>query len=388
VLDSFWGIFWIDASSEETAKEGFANLARACKQEESVESVKAWLSRKKHWLLILDNVDNPDLDVSAFFPSQERGAILITTRNPDLRSYGTGTGNASSHCVDKLCLEDAVALLLKTAAIKDLQGENVRKVAERIVNDLGGLALAIIQAGAVIRQGICSLDEFCDLYPKQKREVLESGRSISSIEFYQYSVFTTWEISIKKIEEISDEYARLGLELLRIFSFMHFDGIRKDIFKSAIENSLSATDVPGFKGSLLARLMPEKWDGLLWGKAMKLLLAFSLIMTSHSGLISMHPLVHLWSRERMSVSERGDTWKTTMATLSMSVTDFAADERKRLLLLPHIDSLLEHNSGQCVASVPGDLGEECRAVLKFHMAYLDGGQFQKVSQHRPRHFTL
>jgi hypothetical protein len=77
-----------------------------------------------------------------------------------------------------------------------------------------------------------------------------------------------------------------------------------------------------------------------------------------------------------------------MATLSMSVTDFAADERKRLLLLPHIDSLLEHNSGQCVASVPGDLGEEYRAVLKFHMAYLDGGQFQKVSQHRPRHFAL
>jgi hypothetical protein len=388
VFDSFWGIFWIDASSEETAKEGFANLARACKQEESVESVKAWLSRKKHWLLILDNVDNPDLDVSKFFPSQERGAILITTRNPDLRSYGTGTGNAGSHCVDKLCLEDAVALLLKTAAIKDLQGENVRKVAERIVNDLGGLALAIIQAGAVIRQGICSLDEFCDLYSKQKREVLESGRSISSIESYQYSVFTTWEISIEKIEEISDEHARLGLELLRMFSFMHFDGIRKDIFKSAIENSLYATDVPGFKGSLLARLMPEKWDGLLWGKAMKLLLAFSLITTSHSGLISMHPLVHLWSRERMSVSERSDTWKTTMATLSMSVTDFAADERKRLLLLPHIDSLLEHNNGQYVASVPGDLGEEHRAVSRFHMAYLDGGQFQKVSQHRPRHFAL
>jgi hypothetical protein len=381
VLDSFWGIFWIDASSEETAKEGFANLARACKQEESVESVKAWLSRKKHWLLILDNVDNPDLDVSKFFPSQERGAILITTRNPDLRSYGTG--NAGSHCVDKLCLEDAVALLLKTAAIKDLQGENVRKVAERIVNDLGGLALAIIQAGAVIRQGICSLDEFRDLYSKQKREVLESGRSVSSIEFYQYSVFTTWEISIEKIEEISDEHARLGLELLRMFSFMHFDGIWKDIFKRAIENSLYATDVPGFKGSLLARLMPEKWDGLLWGKAMKLLLAFSLITTSHSGLISMHPLVHLWSRERMSVSERGDTWKTTMATLSMSVTTFAADERKRLLLLPHIDSLLEHNNGQCVASVPGDLGEEYRAVLKFHLAYVEGWQFQKVSQHRP-----
>ena len=74
-----------------------------------------------------------------------------------------------------------------------------------------------------------------------------------------------------------------------------------------------------------------------------------------------------------------------MATLSMSVTDFPADEdqRKRHLLLPHIDSLLEHDNRQYVASVPDDLGEEYRAVLKFHLAYGEGWQFQKVSQHCP-----
>ncbi|KAE9372043.1 hypothetical protein N431DRAFT_482911 [Stipitochalara longipes BDJ] len=372
--DRFWGIFWIDASSEDTAQEGFLSLALACKQEKHLQSFKVWLSRKDHWLLILDNVDNPDLDVSKFFLSGERGTILITTRNRDLRKYGT----PGSYCTDKLCSKDAAALFLKTAAVENVQDEHVKEVADQIVNELGYLALAIIQAGAVIRQGICHLDGFCDVYAKQKREILEAGRCISSIEEYQYSVFTTWEISIEKIQAISDEHAKLALELLGMFSFMHFDSIRKDIFESAILNSTYAAEVPDFRGSLLARLMPEEWDNLLWGKAMKLLLAFSLITTSHSGLISMHPLVHLWSRERMLVAERARTWKTTLLTLSMSVTMYTPDERKRQLLLPHIDSLLEHNNGECSAPGVDNLKEGFRAVLYFHLAYTENGQYQKA----------
>lgn len=366
------------------------NLARACKQEENVDSVKAWLSRKDHWLLILDNADNLDLDVSKFFPSQERGTILITTRNPDLQKYGTRTetGITGSHCVDKLWPGDAVALLLKTAAVKEPQEENARQIAKQIVEELGFLALAIVQAGAVIRQGLCSLDGFCEIYSSQKREVLESGKSISSIEEYQYSVFTTWEISIAKIDEMLDDHAKLALELLKVFSFMHFDSIRKDIFKSAVENSVYATHAPGFKGSLLARLMPGEWNDLLWGKVMKLLLSFSLITSSHSGFISMHPLVHLWSRERMSISERADAWRTTTVTLSTSTTGHFADERKRQVLLPHIDSLLEQSDGQVTVSVQDDSGEWDRAIWCFHMAYTEGGQFHKVSQPRHYHFSL
>jgi hypothetical protein len=356
------------------------SLARACNQEENVESFKAWLSRNDHWLLILDNVDNPDLDVSKLFPSGKRGTILITTRNPDLRKYGTGTGLAGSYNVDALCVEDAVALLLKEAAITSQQEENPKEVAERIAKELGCLALAITHAGAVIRQGICSLDEYCDLYSKQKRAVLELGKSISNIEEYQYSVFSTWEISIGKIERMSNEHTKLALELLRIFSFMHFDGIRKDIFKNAVENSLHATDAPGFKGSLLASFMPEEWNDLLWGNALKLLLTFSLITMGHSGLISMHPLVHLWSRERISVLERAVAWKTAMVTLSMSVMRPAADERKRQFLLPHIDSILEHDNSQYSVNNVDDLEEGHRAFLNFHLAYAEGGQFQKVSQ--------
>jgi hypothetical protein len=376
---SFWGIFWIDASSEDTAQEGFLNIARACRQAENVESVKKWLSGKKHWLLIFDNADNPNLDISSFFPPCDRGTILITTRNPDLQKYNT----VGSYKVDKLDLKEAIDLLLKTTVIKDPQDDNVRQVAERIVNELGHLALAIIQAGAIIRQGLCSLDSFCDLFSKQKREVLELGRSIPNVEEYQYSIFTTWEISLEKINSVKDDSATLALELLNMFSFMHFDGIRREIFEGAINNSMYVTDASIFRSSILAKLMVEGWDGLLWGKAIKLLLAFSLITTSHSGLISMHPLVHLWSRERMSVLERTDACQTAMMTLGIASTQDVGDEEKKRFLVPHIDSLLEYGDCQDFTSVPTNQKEVSAAMVTFHMAYSEGGQFQKVSQLLP-----
>jgi len=355
------------------------NIARACKQKENVEAVKEWLSGKKHWLLILDNADNPNLDISSFFPSRGRGTILITSRNPDLQKYNT----AGSYKVDKLDLKEAIDLLLKATVIEDPQDDNVRQVAERIVNELGCLALAIIQAGAVIRQGLCRLDGFCDLFSKHKREVLELGRSIPNVEDYQYSIFTTWEISLEKINGVKDDSAKLALELLKIFSFMHFDGIRGEIFESAINNSMHVTDAPIFKSSLLAKLMMEGWDGLLWGKAMKLLLAFSLITTSHSGLISMHPLVHLWSRERMPVFERTDACQTAMMTLGIAYPQDPGDEDKKRFLVPHIDSLLEYRDSQDFTSVSTNQKELSAAMVSFHMAYSEGGQFQKVSQLPP-----
>jgi hypothetical protein len=192
----------------------------------------AWLSGKDHWLLIIDNADDPKLDISRFFPRGTKGSILITTRNPDFRKYATA---GSSFKVDEMRAEDAVALLLKTAAVENVRDQEEKDAATAVVKVLGYFALAIIQVGAVIRQGLCSLRGFCELYAKQKKELLESGRAEPCID-YQYSVYTTWEISIRMIEAIHETYAKLALELLRLFAFMHFDSIKEEIFEKAYLN--------------------------------------------------------------------------------------------------------------------------------------------------------
>lgn len=110
-----------------------------------MSSVKQWLSGKQHWLLIIDNADDPALDVSQYFPEGVAGTVLITTRNPQCRQHAT----AGSCRVDKMSSEDATKLLFKAALLEDTQSEGAKKAASEVVDVLGCLALAIIQAGAV-----------------------------------------------------------------------------------------------------------------------------------------------------------------------------------------------------------------------------------------------
>lgn len=194
---------------------------------ETVEDVKKWLSARSHWLLLIDNVDDPVIDVTNFFPPSTNGSIIITTRNPDLQKYAT----VGSSRVGEMTPDDGMLLLRKVAAI-DTADVSESKSDLEVVKALNYLALAIIQAGAVIRQGICTLDGFCDLYTKHKKELLESGRSDSNKD-YQYSVFTTWEISIRQIEIMPGDHPKLALDLLRIFSFMNFSGIQESMFERA-----------------------------------------------------------------------------------------------------------------------------------------------------------
>ncbi|KAG4442234.1 hypothetical protein IFR05_002283 [Cadophora sp. M221] len=377
----FRSIFWIDASSTETVQEGFFNIARTCKLEESIDMVKTWLSTQKDWLLIFDNADDPELDMSRFFPRCPESTILMTSRNPDLRH----SANAGSCKVDIMSSEDAVALLLTTSA-HDGCKDKARELAAEIAKDLGYLALAIVQAGAVIRQGICSLDGFSDLYSQHKRDLLESSHSNSSFEYHS-SVFTTWEISIRKIEANPESHARLALELLRLFSFMHFDGIDKSIFQIARALTYEDEKKKGYDmiserilaDSLFVKIMPFGWDGVLWGKAVGLLAAFSLVTVESSHRISIHPLVHEWSRDRMSDTERIIVWETAMVTIARSAAHQSAyeDVQQRRRILPHIETLMANEEDRMFAPGP-DLRERSFAAAKFMLAYTESRRVEKA----------
>ena len=316
------------------------------------------------------------MDILKFFPSGNRGTILITSRNPDLRQYGS----AGSYRVHEMSTESSITLLLKTATV-NIEDSAMRVSAGRVVEALGYLALAIIQAGAVIRQGICSLDGFCDLYAEEK-QLLEIGRPTSSMG-YQYSVYTTWEIPVRKIQEMTDVHAQLSIELLRLFSFMHFDGINLDIFKRARTNLDLPTDdfLTGstFSVTKLAKFMESGWDEVLIRKSLKLLAGFSLISMDGSDRISMHPLVHEWSRERMSELERTNGWRIAVSTLAMSLCwryDLKHKQYRRYLL-PHIEACLSGAKGQLFAPHP-DLQEYASMAERFSSSFGANGRIQEA----------
>ncbi|KAJ7797354.1 hypothetical protein B0H14DRAFT_2911820, partial [Mycena olivaceomarginata] len=93
------------------------------------------------------------INLNDFIPQCNHGNIIITTRNPGLRVYG------SHSLVSDMEEEDAVALLLKSAA------------QSKIVKALHYLPLAIVQAGSFISKSQ-DLDGYLTLYTKNQARLL------------------------------------------------------------------------------------------------------------------------------------------------------------------------------------------------------------------------
>ncbi|KAJ7903065.1 hypothetical protein B0H13DRAFT_1621271 [Mycena leptocephala] len=71
-----------------------------------------WLSNEPNgWLLLLDNADDPKIDLHKFLPRCDHGNIIITSRNPGLCVYA-----GSQFRVSDMEETDAAELLLKSSA--------------------------------------------------------------------------------------------------------------------------------------------------------------------------------------------------------------------------------------------------------------------------------
>jgi len=166
----YHAVLWARADSRESLIIDIVAIARllglpekgARDQSIAIEVVKNWLGTHDHWLLILDNVDDVTL-IRDFIPFEVRGHILLTTRAQALGTIARGIR------VDQMRLEEGVLLLLRRAkvlaleALLDQAPEADRVAAEDIVKALGGLPLALDQAGAYIEETGCSVAVYMEI---------------------------------------------------------------------------------------------------------------------------------------------------------------------------------------------------------------------------------
>ncbi|KAI9856197.1 MAG: hypothetical protein M1813_009214 [Trichoglossum hirsutum] len=378
--EEFWGIFWIDASNDETAERGFLDIADICGFEKDFESTKRRLSNmKERWLLIIDNADDPSINISKYFPTGNRGTILVTTRNYKCESHQT-VGSWESGQME---LKDAVALLLKTTAMEDRADDALLSLAKSIVEDLGCLALAIAQAGAFIREQHYGMEEYRGVYSRNRR-ILLSRQPTQASSNYKYTVYTTWEVSVEKIASMLDQTARNAIEILKLFSFLHFDGISEQIFREAWVNMRRSKPSEWILSRLLS-VLPQiestDWDPQLFREAVSLLATYSLISVRREDdhtLFSMHPLVHTWSRDRLE-EEQKKCWLMSTVTLGMSVSrrfQFR-DYKFRRSLLPHLDSCFKFHQGE--QFINSDGGKECLwAASRLALVYSGNCRFEEA----------
>jgi tetratricopeptide (TPR) repeat protein len=343
----FWGVFWIDMASRDTVEASFRDIAETLGvAEKSSKAVKQHLSMcEDKWLLIFDNADDPKLEIFHYLPSGNRGTIIITTRNPDNGAYGTN--HKANHEVGDMPEEDAVKLLLKAARMEpETSDKTLSDDATTIVRELGCLALAIDQAGSYIVKRKCNLKHYLTDFKQNRGRLLEGPDSTPKASTYQWTAYTTWNMSFEAIKVESP----LASALLLHFSFMHYEKIPVELFRrasdslndspQAMANSMVLEPV---LGSLLGRI-DLHWDDHQFENAISTLCSFSLIKRDtidDKSVYSTHPLVHSWTRERL-VQEKLQIKLSVGSLLGHSITstfgDSSDDHAFRSRLFVHVES--------------------------------------------------
>ena len=307
------------------AEQGFSKMARTCKVGERMEDFKRSLvNSPEPWLLILDNADDPLLNISRFFPVGIRGTIIITSRNPECRCHAT-VGYTELHEMES---DDAITLLLKSAKLS-INNDDLRGHAEPIVQTLGYLALAVSQAAASIRQRVCTLETYLDTFTRH-RDVLLSRKSVQLSSDYKYTVYTTWGISVDAIKDrakdSTENIAATALEFLTFFGFCHFDDITESIFRCAWDRVDRTEQYQWWASNQLGMIRDHQsssWDSLRFNEAIGLLSSYSLIRVSGpDSRVSLHPLVHSWIRDSLNEELRLRWWNVTLSTLALLHDDY------------------------------------------------------------------
>ncbi|KAK0099981.1 hypothetical protein ONS95_013201 [Cadophora gregata] len=240
--EKFWGIFFINGSSRETAKQSFKSIAERGGVADNERAAKDWLSSlsmDQPWLLIIDNVDDPDLEIDEFFPGGERGFILITTRVRENIKHGTI--GRKWFTFNELEKESAIELLLRRARVKEPWSESTKALADTIAKALGYLPLCLVHAATAISKGLCKLHEYLGCFQdavvrlRKYSKKKQPAASDKTIDVY-LGVYSSYEVLYSKLEKTPSEENQDAIELLKIFAFFDRQNIRFDMLIAAAEN--------------------------------------------------------------------------------------------------------------------------------------------------------
>lgn len=222
--DSFFGIFWIGASSNQLARASWANIARHFGLEPDFQVGYNYLATlQKPWLLIVDDADDPDIHIKDYIPPGDLGCIVITTRYAPIKHLGTVAWK--HYPLGRLSDEAGIQLLLTEARHREPFSESDVELASRITNMLGHFPLALSMAGSYIRER-GSLESFMEDYRLIRLRVrgLEEGQQELS-RTRPRTLQSVWDLSVQELNEDA-------LQILELFSFFDPDNIPVDIFWS------------------------------------------------------------------------------------------------------------------------------------------------------------
>jgi hypothetical protein len=184
------GVAWQFAAEDATVlAAGFTELAAQLGAQDlagtrdPVASVHAVLAASPdEWLLVFDNAPARPA-VARFLPPAGRGRVMVTSRNADW---------PAGQVLDVPALDtDAAAGFLVTRT-----GDLDEQASIELARELGGLPLALEQAGAYVQASGISVARYLALFRMRRPQLLARGEARE----YGKTVATTWSLAFTELE--------------------------------------------------------------------------------------------------------------------------------------------------------------------------------------------
>lgn len=367
-------IVYVDASSTNSIKADLQSWIRSVGEghdkdvwEDSLDFLRHE-SREGLWILVLDNADDPKIDVLPFIPLGYHGSVIITSRNRNLGNLAT-----TFHLeLGEMGRDEALSALLHSARRQlPLESQELED-AYCLLEILGYLPLAVVQGGAYCRQLTSSnenpftFSQYLSLFSKNRSKLLTKAEP-SSLDRYQRGVYATLELSYDVISDAIKSFllllsafncSSIPLVMLATAAQQQFVDpehwmVRPDGHNSVISNLTALFLIDG------------EWRELELQEMIQTLSSFSLLSTtSTSGnlFLRMHPLVQAWTMDTMLYSESQKQISRAMARQILTSCSIRESSFLNQYLLPHVlhmlgfEDNLHPNDQMALAMVLGDQG--------------------------------
>lgn len=315
----YGGVYWFSAEDETFFQESVIEIADkiGCLSIDNFDLTLAKTINRigkanKPCLIVLDCLDERNLSRSIIkflsLVSRECSStalVLISRRNKSLLVEDINLNLREDYCLSLKCLgerEGKQFLSHRTGLTLD---ELTERDATSLVHKLGGLPLALEQAGACIKAIRCDLSDYLEKYDIEHLKLLgrRKAKPLSENESPErLAVNTTWLLNFKHIKQCpGGAHATL---LMNAYAFLNPD---------EIEQELVNIGQPPIEDKNFAKSMKTKFDRR---QVVKLLTDFSLFTYVHARSISTHRLVQELVRENLTPQDATKSFVHSVRLLS------------------------------------------------------------------------
>ncbi|MFI9243951.1 tetratricopeptide repeat protein [Streptomyces sp. NPDC053086] len=229
-------LVWITASTSSAVVTGYTQAAvellgaDPAYPDSAVRAFLAWLEPKAHgtparWLIVLDDVTDPNDMRGLWPPASPHGRTLTTTRRQDAALTGHGR-----RLIRVGLFTEAESLNYLTAALAAHDRRDPAEQLTGLAKDLGHLPLALSQAVAYLIDTGITVGDYRTLLSDRSRSLADAAPEALPDD-QPHTMDAAWSLSVDRANSLRP--AGLGRPLLQLAAFLDPNGIPESVLTSA-----------------------------------------------------------------------------------------------------------------------------------------------------------